>query len=55
VIARHIADNVDFVSEAIFVPTDEELKSAAVHRTVKAKAKCTLLARLGGPPPNSGR
>jgi hypothetical protein len=51
VIARHIADNVDFVTEAIFVPSDDELVSMAVSKTSTAGKQRDIMRRLGGTPP----
>jgi hypothetical protein len=53
VIARHTAELLDFVTEMVFVPTDDELVAAAVKTTPHAKEQITLGRLLGLHRPNS--
>lgn len=46
VIARHIAENVDFATEMVFIPTSWELQSAATHKTITSKTKAKVLGHL---------
>jgi hypothetical protein len=44
VLARHIIQHVDIATELVFVPTDDELRNCAVHRTNTVKRQLRLLS-----------
>jgi hypothetical protein len=48
VLARHIAFNVDFAAEMVFVPAAWELRQAAVQGDKLVKHRCAVEGALGG-------
>lgn len=44
VLARHIVENIDIATELVFVPTDNELRYRAVHKTNTVKRQLRLLS-----------
>lgn len=48
VIARHIAENVDFATEMVFIPTTWEMKTAAITKTETTVNKQKVMRRLRG-------
>lgn len=51
-LARHIVENLNFATEAVFVPTKDELLALAVHHTSLAKIRGEVADELGGPTPS---
>lgn len=49
VLPRHIAMNIDFAVESVFVPSQQEIVSRAVGHTKEAKIRGWLRDSFGGP------
>jgi hypothetical protein len=47
VIARHIAENVDFATEMVFIPTAWEMRNAAMSDTKTVRTKARVMKHLG--------
>jgi hypothetical protein len=48
VVARHIAENVDFATEMVFIPTAWEMRTAAITKTNTTKGKERVMRQLRG-------
>jgi hypothetical protein len=53
VLPRHIAMNLDFAVETVFVPTDDDIVARAVPHTYVAKRKTALRDYFGDPTPTA--
>jgi hypothetical protein len=51
VLPRHIAMNVDFAVESVFVPTEDEVLARAVAHGRKARDRVEMRDSFGGPTP----
>jgi hypothetical protein len=53
VLPRHIAMNIDFAVEAVFVPTEDEILAKAVAHTAKARKRVAMRDSFGDPTPTA--